>query len=123
MFRLRVIASGLTSIVVIACSGSTGPSGGITGTWNLRTINQQAVPRIIFAGNDVLASRIEIRGRTLTLREDGTFTIAVNWRRTPGQGQADTETNDGLYTLVGSKLVFDADCCVAGGQNGDWEDV
>jgi hypothetical protein len=79
-----------TSLLVAACSDSSGPSGdSINGTYALRTVNGQNLPfPVLVIGTDF---RLEVLSGSLTVNGNGTFSFQLTLRETE-LGTVDTET-------------------------------
>ena len=90
-----------------ACGGesSTGPSSNtptIVGTWDLKTVNGQAVPFVIA---QIGLDKIEILSETYTFVPGGAFTQITSVRLTQnGAATTASESDAGTYTLNGSAV-------------------
>lgn len=105
---LFVVASSL----LLACSDSSGPGSGVTGTWRLQTVNSLPLP---FSLPDSPVDKIEITSEVITLVASGRFTDVNSFRVTDGSNiSSETINSEGHYTVEGSTVTFtyDADGAV-----------
>jgi hypothetical protein len=98
VLRLTRIGVILTGALGFACADTITSPGSVAGAYTLRTIDQQLLPEVV-DGN-------EIRGATLVLSANGTFTFNETFSATPG-GQTQTFLDNGTYTLNGTQLTLD----------------
>jgi hypothetical protein len=99
--RSRALAATLATAA--ACGDSTG-SGGVTGTYQLKSLNGNPLPAIIIqVGND----KVEVTAGAVTLNSDNSFSFRLTIRVTEG-GSVTTEedTSVGTYAVNANSVVF-----------------
>jgi hypothetical protein len=96
----------LATTLLAGCGSdtSTGPKkAAIVGTWNLQSINGQALPFLASASDP----QIEILGDQIVVSADGTFTDALAVRVTDGTDVVTSTIDDnGTYTVNGTAVEF-----------------
>jgi Lipocalin-like domain len=100
MRHLAATLGAALSLALAACSDSTGPGAGLTGTYNLRTVNGQALPAVVSDISTLTAGHVTLNG-------DGTFSASHTGRQTLN-GATTTTTHDisGTYTRSGNDLTL-----------------
>lgn len=111
--RLALLALGaLTLFGTTACGNDDEPSGpgrGITGTYDLRTVNGQNLPATVYEGNDFgFQYKVEVTAGRITLNSNNTFTDLTAIRQTVNNGtpETDTVTVNGTYTRNANTLTL-----------------
>jgi hypothetical protein len=103
-----VMAASFVLFSLAAC-GDDGPSGGLPGTYTLRTVNDDDLP-FIESEDEFLKS--EVIAETLVLNANGTFTLTTRYRDTPA-GEApsiyDAEPETGTWEKDGATITFEID--------------
>ncbi len=87
-----------------ACQDNTSPGAVLSGTYTLRTINNQQPPVILYA--DPTGTE-ELLGGYIQLNRDGSYTDVVTLRDTPPggvPGQSYDDTINGTWSLSGNQL-------------------
>jgi hypothetical protein len=107
MKRLLALAlSAALSMSVVSCSDSTGPAGGLVGTYTLQSVNNLSLPVTIYSdptvAEDVLAGRI-------VLDASGNYSdyLTIRDRYSNGQPAFTSEDRiDGYWSLSGNQLTL-----------------
>ena len=98
-------ATFLLALAAAACSSdSSGPDVSVVGTWQLQTVNGQALPYVVAqSGSD----KIEVTSDVLTVAEGGAFTEITTIRVTSG-GTVTTQSipDAGSYSVNGTAVNF-----------------
>lgn len=94
---LLTVAAAATVLTGSACSDSTGLSGNVAGTYELRTINGQALPVSNQSGTRI------IEAGQLELDSDGTFVDIIQYRTT-GSSLIQTDQFFGTWDQNGSEI-------------------
>lgn len=94
----------LICFVVLSCSDSTSPEGGVLGTWRLRTVDGKELPfTLVEPGVD----KLEVTAETITLLASGRVTMVTTFRVTDGGSVSSESVPDaGTYTVSGSTVTF-----------------
>ncbi len=78
---------------------------GVSGTYNLKTVNGKSLPAVIVEVTG--AYKLEITAGSVTLNEDNTFSASITFRETEGTTvTTQTETDSGTYSVSGSTITF-----------------
>ena len=94
MKRFLVPVLAVTMALGTACAGDvTGPTGSITGTWSLRTLNGQSLP--VQTGSSTVIS-----GEQRTLNPDGSYNDVVYFTN------GNSATEFGYYTVSNNQITF-----------------
>lgn len=116
---------GLAAVTLFAaCSDSSGPNAGVTGSYALITLNGSGLPVVVFFDQ---FSTFRITGGNVTLNSNNTFSSSGTYQETVTNGQTTTvtETCDGTYTRNGNSITFtevtvsNTNC--GGVYNGTWD--
>jgi len=102
ILMLAVVAA--LSVGAGACQDNTSPGAVLSGTYTLRTVNNQQPPVILYA--DPTGTE-ELLGGYIQLNRDGSYTDVVTLRDTPpggAPGQPYDDTIDGTWSLSGNQL-------------------
>jgi hypothetical protein len=108
MFTLgrAVMVASFALFALSACGGDNGPSGGVPGTYTLRTYNGDVLP---YTDYDDGTFKSEVIAETLVLKSDNTFTVTTRYRDTE-TGTAPSVYDDGPYSGTwakdGSTITF-----------------
>lgn len=103
MTRRALVLALLAFVFVAACGDSTAPKENFAGAYPLRTINGASLPYVeTFEG-----TRFELLSQTITLLEDGTFTVTGSVRFTEGTlTQTENFSERGTFTRNGPAITF-----------------
>jgi hypothetical protein len=124
MPRPTPLSSAVLSFVLLAAACSSGsdskaptqPTGpaALVGTWQLRTVNESAVPAVAAAGVVGEASYLlTISKGNLTFKDDGTVSSSMQEILTvdPGGSNTITFSGDGDYTRDGDVITLITNTC------------
>ena len=100
----RCLPALLVTFVLLSCSDSTDSEPGAAGTWQLQTVNGQALPFTLETG---VGFKLELTGESMTLLETGSVSMMTMFRVTDA-GVVSTESipDSGSYTVNGSTITF-----------------
>jgi len=105
MKRILMLAfAAVLSMSVSACQDNTSPGAVLSGTYTLRSVNNQPTPVILY---DDFSGREELLGGYIRLDRNGTYTDVVTLRDTPpgsSPGQQYDDTINGTWSLSGDQL-------------------
>lgn len=105
MIRRTFLLVALMSVVAVGCNDASGPGGGITGTYTLRTVNGQNVPFVLIQIGQTY--KFEILSGQLVLNENGTFSESLSVRETENSTvSTETETTTGTWTRTNNSISF-----------------
>jgi hypothetical protein len=100
--RMAVLCGGGAALLLVGVGCRFTPE--ITGTYELRAINQQALP---FQGGAVSGNWIEITGGTLALHPDGTYERRLRYDTHNGRAvNPDSTVQSGTYERRMSTIVM-----------------
>jgi hypothetical protein len=86
-----------------ACDRTTGPTGGMNATFDLRSIDGTSLPLTSTLGTATL----RITSDVLTLHSDGSYEDATTYAIPSGQStQVSTTVERGSYSVSGSTITF-----------------
>jgi hypothetical protein len=103
---MRRLLIAVMALGLLACGDSTAPLGPISGTFELTTVNDVALPFTVSNPGDIVTQ--EVTSDVITAR-NGTFTRVVDLRATNTQtGQVTTQTlsDAGTYAVNGTRVNF-----------------
>jgi hypothetical protein len=107
MKRLLALAlSAALSMSAVSCSDSTGPAGGLVGTYNLQTINGQPLPVTI--ASDV-STATDVLGERIVIDASGSYSDVITFRDRYSNGAPSSTYQDninGYWTLSGNQVTF-----------------
>ena len=107
MKRILMLAfAAALTVGASACQDTTSPGAVLSGTYTLRTVNNQQLPVIISADP---TGRTEVISGRIDINRDGTYTDVVTYRDTPTGGVPGIPHDDTIYgswALSGSTLQF-----------------
>lgn len=91
-----------------ACGGDDGPSGGVPGTYTLRTHNGEDLPYIDF---EDATFKSEVIAETIVINANGTFTATTRYRDTEEGVAPDVYDSDfnGTWEKDGATITFEID--------------
>lgn len=96
----RLASVVLTGVLLTACGDAFSP-GGVSGTYNLESINGNPLPAEIELPGVFTADRTVIAAGSVTLNADGTYSVSLTWEITEqGITTTDPFTDSGTFTLV-----------------------
>lgn len=107
----RTMLISLLTVALVSCGGSsdsTGPSGSVTGTYTLKTVNSQALPFLLQQDQTV---KLELTDDEITLNADRSYSEVWHERATlstggvvtqPGADQGTYSVTNGAITTVSS---------------------
>lgn len=103
MTRRALLLALFAFLTAAACGDSTAPTENIAGAYPLRTINGANLPYVEVVAN----TRFELLSETITLLDNGTFTVTGSVRLTEGtMTETETFTEQGTFTRNGSAITF-----------------
>jgi len=102
--RVAVSIGALATLAACGSDAGTGVRASVTGSYQLTTVNGQALPFTESSSGAV----IKVTGGTLTAESSGAFTEAITRSTTPpgGATTSATATATGTFTVSGSVIVF-----------------
>jgi hypothetical protein len=107
MKRLLALAlSAALSMSVVSCTDSTGPAGGLVGTYNLQTINGQSLPVQISAN---LSTATDVLAEQIVVDASGNYSDVITFRDRYSNGAPSSTYQDnvtGYWTLSGNQVTF-----------------
>lgn len=110
MRRFIVLLALAASSALAACGsdGGTNPAAGVTGTWNLSTVNGTGLPFVLQTENPSTGDpKVEILSDQLLVSANGTFNETTVARFTSGTSvTTQTVPDAGTYTLNGTAVSF-----------------
>lgn len=111
MKRILMLAfAAALTVGASACQDTTSPGAVLSGTYTLRTVNNQQPPVLLYADP---TGRTEVISGRIDINRDGTYTDVVTYRDTPTGGVPGIPYDDVIYgswALSGSTVQFtDAD--------------
>ena len=96
----RLASVVLTGVLLTACGDAFSP-GGVSGTYNLESINGNPLPAESELPGVFTADRTVIAAGSVTLNADGTYSVSLTWEITEqGITTTDPFTDSGTFTLV-----------------------
>jgi hypothetical protein len=106
MRRVALVLAAVLPLALAACGDSTGPGGGLAGTYELRTINGQALPFLVGEFPDLDLTE-ELTAGSVRLNANATFSASHTVRLTEGT-QVTTFTTDinGTYSRSGNNVTL-----------------
>jgi hypothetical protein len=100
---LSIALIAVTALTAVGCSDSTGPAASLSGTYNLRTINNQPLPATLYYTS--ASDHIEILNSQITLFSDGTYADNTRVQDTSyGPTTVYDDNTVGYWVLSGSNL-------------------
>lgn len=103
MTRRALVLALLAFVFAAACGDSTAPTENVTGAYPLRTINGANLPYVETVGN----TRFELVSETITLLDNGTFTVTGSVRLTEGTlTETENFNEQGTFTRIGTAITF-----------------
>ncbi len=107
MKRILMLAfAAALSLGASACQDTSSPGAVLSGTYTLRTVNNQQPPVILYADP---TGRTEVLGGQIQINRDGTYVDVATYRDTPAGGAPGIPYDDTIYgtwALSGSTLQF-----------------
>ena len=100
MKRILMLAfAAALSMSVSACQDTTNPSAALSGTYTLRTINNQPLPVAVDASTDIVSGYI-------TIDRNGSYRDVLTYRDASAGGATYDETINGTWALSGNTVEF-----------------
>lgn len=107
-FTAAILVTMAAASLTAACGDDdpSGPSGGVQGTYTLRTIDGDPLPAVAFSDGDF---QEEITSGSITLSAGSACTTRIAFRELQGGTVVDsgTEESSCTYTVSGSTLTVD----------------